>query len=43
MNKRNVYLISLVLETIEEEPTDNIMLDTLLEIAEEQEQEKKAA
>ena len=42
MNKRNVYLISLVLETIEE-PTDNIMLDTLLEIAEEQEQEKKAA
>lgn len=43
MNKRNVYLISLVLDTIEEEPTDNIMLDTLLEIAEEQEQEKKAA
>lgn len=39
MNKRNVYLVNLILDTIEEEPTDNIMLDTLLEQAEEQEQE----
>jgi len=38
--KRNVYLISLILETVDE-PEDNIMLDTLLEIAEED--ERKAA
>jgi hypothetical protein len=38
--KRNVYLISLVLETVDE-PEDNIMLDTLLEMIEEE--ERKAA
>ena len=36
MDKRNVYLISLILDTVEI-PDDNVMLETLLEIAEEQE------
>lgn len=36
MTKRNVYLITLVLETVEI-PEDDVMLETLLEIAEEQE------
>lgn len=36
MTERNVYLISLVLDTVEI-PDDNVMLETLLEIAEEQE------
>ena len=38
MTKRDVYLITLVLETVEI-PEDNVMLETLLEIAEEQERE----
>jgi hypothetical protein len=38
MNKRDVYLINLLLDTVEI-PDDNVMLQTLLDIAEEQEQE----
>jgi hypothetical protein len=36
MTERNVYLISLILDTVEI-PDDNVMLQTLLDIAEEQE------
>jgi hypothetical protein len=41
MNKRDVYLINLLLDTVEI-PDDNVMLQTLLDIAKEQEQEKAA-